>query len=90
MKLIDLKHHIEGERIIKTSNGEPISDGEPTILFRGRDRLALPMLRFYRDLCVHDGCTQYQLDSMNEMIARFETFAEASATMKQPGITEGR
>jgi len=90
MKQIDLQHHIERERIIKTSNGELIPENEPTILFCGRDRLALPMLSFYRELCLKDGCTDYQLASMDEMIRRFEKFAEASSTMKQPGITEGR
>jgi hypothetical protein len=89
MKQIDMKHHIEGEQIIKTSNGEPIPDNEPTILFRGRDRLSLPMLKFYRELCVADGCTLYQVESVDTMIQRFEKFAE-TGPMKQPGVTKGR
>ena len=52
MTRIDNKHHLEGEAIIKTGNGKPIDlSAEPVILFRGRDRLALPMLEFYRGLC---------------------------------------
>ena len=88
---IDNKHHIEMDRIIKTTNGEPIPDEEPRILFRGRDRLALPMLRFYRDLCLKDGATDFQLESVDGMIQEFEEFAEQSPeVLKQPGITRGR
>jgi len=95
---IDNKHHIElakasggnfYPRIVKTTNGQPMPDDEPRILFRGRDKLALPMLKFYRELCVKDGCTDYQLESMDSMIAEFEQFATESTTMKQPGITKG-
>ena len=78
MTRIDNKHHLENERIIKTGNGIPIDlDTEPVILFRGRDRLALPMLRYYRQLCVDDGCTDFQLASMDDMIRRFTDFADA-------------
>lgn len=88
MRQIDMKHHIEGDRVVKTSTNEPVPDDEPMILYRGRDRLALPMLRFYRQLCQDDGATNYQLRSMDEMIARFEKYA-ASHPVKQPGITQG-
>ena len=89
MRRIDEKHHIEGEQIIKTTNGQAIPESEPTILFRGRDKLALPMLRYYRQMCADDGCTDFQLESMDKMIAAFVRFAEESPTMKQPGITRG-
>lgn len=91
MPRVDNKHHIEqgSGRIIKTSNGQAIPDDEPRILFRGRDRLALPMLRYYRQLCVSDGCNEYQLGNLDAMIAEFQEFADESTTMKQPGITKG-
>ncbi len=90
-RLIDLKHHIdENHQIVKTGNGVPIPDGEPLILFRGRDRLAVPMLEAYRQLCIDDGCNNFQLDQIDELIARFKMFASANpATMKQPGVTRG-
>ena len=47
------------------------------------------MLLYYRQLCVNDGCTDFQLASMDDMIRRFEDFANASPTMKQPGCTRG-
>lgn len=87
---IDEKHHIAYNRIYKTSNGVMIPDDEPRILFRGRDNLALLMLRYYRQLCVDAGCTEYQLQSMDRMCAEFEQFAYKSPTMKQPGITRGK
>ncbi len=86
---IDNKHSIEGEKIIKTSNGVPMPDDEPRMLFRGRDRLALPMLLYYRDLCVKDGCNDYQLGNLDVMIKEFSDFFHNSPTMKQPGITRG-
>lgn len=90
MKRIDNKHHLEGEQIVKTGNGQPIPDDEPVILFRGRDKLALPMLLHYRQLCADDGCTDFQLTSMDDMIRRFKAFSAQSPTMKQPGCTRGR
>lgn len=75
----------------RTPKGElqPIPDNEPVILFRGRDRLAVAMLLHYRNLCVEDHCTDYQLQSTDEMIARFKKFAEESPTIKQPGVSMG-
>jgi hypothetical protein len=89
MKRLDNKHHLEGEQIVKTGNGQPIPDDEPVILFRARDNLALPMLRHYLLLCKADGCTDFQLESMTDMILRFREFSERSPTMKQPGCTRG-
>jgi len=68
----------------------PIPADEPVILFRARDKLALRMLYFYRELCSADGCTDFQLGLMDDMIGRFKAFAEKSETMKQPGSTLGR
>lgn len=89
MRRIDLKHHITDDgKLIKSSDGIEIPEDEPTILFRGRDKLALPMIQFYRELCKKDGATDYQLDSMSNMIGRFEQYAHDHPT-KQPGITRG-
>jgi hypothetical protein len=91
VRKIDLKHHIDDEgRIVKTGNGVPIPEDEPLILFRARDRLALPMLRSYRDICAADGCNDFQLGQIDELITRFEAFAAGHPeVMKQPGITRG-
>ena len=79
----------------RTTDGNfiPIPTNEPVILFRARDKLAVPMLKHYRELCRQDGCTDFQLASMNGMIDRFEAFASDRNTagkMKQPGCTKGK
>ncbi len=89
MRQIDEKHSIDDNgQLIKTKTGEVIPDDVPLILYRGTDRLALPMLKYYRQLCVDDGCTDYQLESMDRMIKQFEDYADTSV-VKQPGITRG-
>ncbi len=101
MKVIDPKFHIEWKAgaqpgilddfaIVKTSNGDPIPDDEPLILFRARDRNAVLMLLEYRRLCVADGCNDFQLDGIDDRIAAFVEFKTAHPErMKQPGITRG-
>ena len=92
MKIIDPKFHIEPQTgaIVKTSNGEPIPDDEPLMLFRARDHNALPMLQEYRKICVADGCNNFQLAAIDNRIAAFENFAmDHPDRMKQPGCTRG-
>jgi len=91
MRHIDLKHHVTSDgRIVKTGNGIEIPMNEPMALFRGRDKLALPLLEHYRKLCVEDGCNDFQLGQMDELIERFRRFTqEHPENMKQPGVTRG-
>ncbi len=91
MRQIDLKHHVDQYfQIVKTGNGQPIPDTEPLMLFRGRDRLAIPMLLAYRQLCIEDGCNDFQLGQIDELIEKFRRFAlDNPQTMKQPGVTRG-
>jgi hypothetical protein len=95
-KPIDNKHSIYSDehgflciaKRLATGEHIPIPEEEPVILFRGRDKLALPMLKYYRHLCLEDHCTDFQLASMDDMIAKFEQFTNSSSTMKQPGMEE--
>lgn len=90
MRKIDDKHHVENDRIIKTSNGTEIPENEPCFLFRARDWLAIPVLLHYRQLCIKAGCNDYQVTAINSMLERFRKFAEENPhVMKQPGITRG-
>jgi hypothetical protein len=93
---IDPKFHMETQdaapyiSIVKTSNGEPIPDDEPLMLFRARDRNVLAMLHKYRELCEADGCNEFQMDGVNNRIEAFNNFAkDHPERMKQPGITRG-
>ena len=91
MRVIDPKYHIENEQIIKTSNGLPLPEDEPLILFRAKDRLALPMLRIYKILSQVDGCNEHQIESVKVMISAFHNFSVMyPERMKQPGITKGK
>ena len=91
MRIIDEKYAINDQgQIVKRSNGEILNEGEPLILFRARDYLALPLLEQYRELCLRDNCTEYQLQLLDGLITRFREFAEQhSEKMKQPGCTRG-
>ncbi len=91
MRILDNKFHLEGEQIVKTSNGEPIPEDEPVFILRARDRLALEVLEYYRNICEQDGCIDFQLDGIGINIQRFDAFArEHPERMKQPGITRGK
>lgn len=98
MKTIDRKYSaictdagaVHGVGIFK-NNGDQVPDDEPLILFRARDRIALPMLAAYRRLCLDDNVTQFQIDALDLVIADFQKFAtDYPDRMKQPGITLGK
>jgi len=97
LKIIDSKYHIDNEgpmaqtRIVKTGNNEPIPDDEPVVLFRARDNLALYTLRIYKILCFVAGCTTYQVEAVQALIEKFESFSfKNEHRMKQPGCTLGK
>lgn len=97
---LDGKFHVEafgmdgqdGMFLVKTSNGERLNPAEePVIVFRARDKFALRILLQYESMCQHDGCTDYHLKKIGEVIARFATYAnEHNDKMKQPGCTMGK
>jgi hypothetical protein len=90
MKRLDGKFSIDGERIVKTSNGEPIPNDEPVFLIRARDRLALPLLRIYEQLSNVDGCNDYHFSALYKTIEEFARFAAHNpGRMKQPSVTRG-
>ena len=100
MRKIDGKYHIEASigddgttviNIVKTSNGQIIPEDEPLMLFRGRDRLAVPMSENYKQLCVEDGCVEQHIQSAQVCVDLFKKFAqEHPERMKQPGCTLGK
>ena len=90
MKRLDSKFSIDGERVVKTANREPIPDDEPLFLVRARDRLALPLLRMYLELSRADACNDYHFAKLNRTISDFAEFAKNHPErMKQPSITRG-
>ena len=90
MRKIDQKYHVEGDAIVKSTNGTVIPLNEPLILFRAKDRLALPMLQAYLALCINDGCNDYQIEGIKAIIEQFSDFQSTfPEVMKQPGLTRG-
>ena len=86
---IDEKFHTQDGKVIKTSNGESVPPDEPLFLLRGRDRLALVLLRVYEQLSIEDGCNEYHMKGLARRIKEFERFSLTSTRMKQPGVTKG-
>ncbi len=91
---IDKKYHavvIDGSpEIVKKTTAEPIPLDEPLFLIRARDQLAVKALMSYLRLCEVDGCTDYQLSAMREIINEFIDWqARNKSKLKQPGITKG-
>lgn len=84
-KRIDNKFSVTSDGNIVNAKGIPIPDYEPKILFRGKDKLVIPMLHHYLELCIQNGCTQEQEQSMRAMIEEFKNFQEKfSARVKLP------
>lgn len=91
MRQISNRFSIDGDEIIKTSNGEPIPHDEPVLILRARDHLAIPLLRIYQQLSIVDGCNDWFLDQQQVTIKDFERFAIMfPERMKQPGVTRGK
>lgn len=90
MKKLDGKFSIDGERIIKTSNGEAIPDDEPVFLLRARDHLAIALLNCYWIISAVDKCNDYHMKALGDTLREFDKFkAEHPERMKQPSITRG-
>lgn len=91
MRKIDNKFHVEGDQIVKTTNGEVLPEDEPLFLIRARDHLALKLLGEYAKLSEQDGCTEYHMAGISNALAAFMQFrVDHPERMKQPGITMGR
>ena len=85
MRQIDGKYHIEGERIINTHTGEEIPVGEPLALFRAQDKLAGPMLFFYKDSALCAGCSREFRKGVDKLLTKFAVWAELNpGRMKLP------
>lgn len=90
MKKINDMFHIDGEQLIKTSNGQPIPDDEPIFILRGRDNLASATLAIYYTLCDASGDVPVdRLQQLDEVLTRFRNYRDTHAT-KIPGSTHGK
>jgi hypothetical protein len=78
-------------RLVNRQSGEAIPDDEPVFFLRARDRLALPLLHAYEELCIEDDCTDEHMKMLSDTILEFDLFAlQHPERMKQPGVTLGK
>lgn len=88
---LNARFHIEGGKLVKTTNGQPVPPDEPTFILRGRDMLALPTLATYYKLAEADNCNFEFKVGVMEAMNGFARFAfDQSNMMKQPGVTRGK
>jgi hypothetical protein len=91
MKTLDRNHNIVEDQVIDLSTGNPVPSDEPVILLRGNNRLIIPLLRHYRELCVQDGCSEEQLKAIDGAIPPFTQFMnDHRDRMRQPGSQLGK
>lgn len=60
--------------VLRKRDGTPIPADEPWMAFRGQDRFTVRVLRFYRELCVEDGCSPEHIAEIDERIDTIGTF----------------
>lgn len=91
MRKLNEMFHIEGEQLIKTSNGQPVPEDEPLFILRGRDAQAFATIVHYRDLCESQGTPKQRVTDLDAVIEKFLRFRNANRErMKTPGVTLGK
>jgi hypothetical protein len=76
MRKIDGKYQTSGD--ITKLDGTPIPEDEPLILFRAHDKLLVPLLEKYNELCINAGCHEGQINLMNQRINEIKTWQAAN------------
>jgi hypothetical protein len=61
---------------VTTEHGD-IPDDEPVIVFRARDRLTMPLLEYYQQLCQGAGSPQRHLELIGKTHDEFGRWQEA-------------
>jgi len=78
----DRKFEFRDGKFYNRVSGEAIPDNEPVIIFRARDKHALPILLYYRSLISDPHHYQAVTDRIND----FEEFARHN-DRREPGTT---
>lgn len=89
MRKLNDMFHIDGEQLVKTSNGQPVPDDEPIFILRGRDSLASWTINKYIDACKDSGVPEDRLEALYQVLGKFSRFAIKQST-KLPGVTHGK
>lgn len=89
MRRLNSRFSVDGDELIKTSNGQMVPHDEPLFVLRGRDKLAIDALYAYRELAIKDGCNAEFLLELRATMDEFEAYCD-SHPIKQPGVTRGK
>lgn len=89
MRKLNDMYHLEGERLIKTSNGQFVPEDEPLFILRGRDMIASIAIIEYRDECEACGVPQDRIIQLEQVIQKFQEYARTHP-IKLPGVTHGK
>jgi hypothetical protein len=89
MRKLNDMFHIEGELLIKTSNGEPVPEDEPLFILRARDAAAVPTLHDYVKHCMALGTPSDRFFDLGGVVMEFIKYARAHPT-KVPGSSHGK
>lgn len=76
MRQIDGKYKTDGN--ITKTDGTPIPDDEPLILFRAKDKLLPQVLENYKKLCQDAGCQPRQVETLGPLIQQVKDWQAAN------------
>ena len=88
MRKLNDMFHIEGEQLVKTSNGQSVPEDEPIFILRGRDALAEATIGYYINLCWKMGVPEDRRQQLLAVGEKFHDYAKRKTT-KTPGSTHG-
>lgn len=84
MRQIDLKYKTSGD--ITKLDGTPVPEDEPLILFRAKDKLLIPLLEHYQQICSQAGSLPKHMDLLQKRIDEIKKWqAEHPERMNFPG-----
>lgn len=86
MRQLNDMFHIDREQLVKTSNNEPIPEGEPVFILRARDRFSAQSIAFYIELCQANGVPHDRLQQLEVVKEKFLRWSN----VKTPGSTHGK
>ncbi len=84
MRKIDEKYQTSGD--ITKLDGTPLPLDEELILFRAHDKLLVPLLEHYKQLCIDAGSLEEHLGLLDKRIKAIVSWQEANQDkLKVPG-----
>jgi hypothetical protein len=84
MRKIDEKYQTSGD--ITKLDGTPLPEDEELILFRAHDKLLVPLLEHYRQLCIDADSPEEHLGLLEKRVEAIKVWQQANQDkLKVPG-----